>query len=41
MHNKTIHVLQIKQERERVTLTDSFWDSRAVSMCRASNFTAV
>ena len=41
MHNKTIHVLQIKQERERVTLTDSFWDSRAVSMWRASNFTAV
>jgi hypothetical protein len=39
MHNKTFDVLEIKQGK--VILTDSFWDRRVVSMCRASNLTAV
>jgi hypothetical protein len=42
LHNQTSHVLQIEQkEGKRVLLTDSFWDRRVVSMCRASNLTAV
>jgi hypothetical protein len=39
IHNKKFNTLQIRQGR--VILTDSFWDRRKVSMCKASNLTAV